>query len=150
MEKRQKWFDKKFTFQHSRDEYNKIMNQLKETPDKISLLVSSLPEDMLSKGVDNKCSIKKNFGHLIDLEELHHSRTDDFIDGKEILRSTDLKNKKTEEADHNNKSIDELLGQFKKLRENFIKRLKELDEKVLANSSIHPRLNQPIRPINMA
>jgi uncharacterized damage-inducible protein DinB len=150
MEKEQKWVDKKFKFELSQDNYDSILTQLRATPVKISLLVSSLPEDILSKRVDDNWSIKENVGHLIDLEELHEGRIDDFIDGKEVLRSADLKNKKTEEADHNHKNIEGFLEQFRKVRENFVNRLKELDEKVLANSSIHPRLNQPMRPIDMA
>jgi uncharacterized damage-inducible protein DinB len=150
MDKRQKWFDKKFQFELPQEKYDSILNQLKETPEKISLLVSSLTEDILSKRVDNKWSIKENVGHLVDLEELHDGRIDDFIDGKKTLRSADLKNIKTEEADHNSKNISELLTQLKNVRENFVERLKVLDEKVLANSSIHPRLHQPMRPIDMA
>lgn len=150
MEKRQKWFDKKFQFELLQEKYDIVLNQLIETPEKISLLISSLPEDILSKRVNDKWSIKENIGHLIDLEELHDGRIDDFIDGKQMLRSADLKNKKTEKADHNSKKLEELLEQFKKVRENFVERLKVLDKKVLANSSIHPRLNQTMRPIDMA
>lgn len=150
MEKRQKWFDKKFQFELPQEKYDSVLNQLIETPEKISLLISSLPEDILSKRVNDKWSIKENVGHLIDLEELHDGRIDDFIDGKQMLRSADLKNKKTEKADHNSKKLEELLEQFKKVRENFVERLKVLDKKVLANSSIHPRLNQTMRPIDMA
>lgn len=150
MEKRQKWFDKKFQFELLQEKYDIVLNQLIETPEKITLLISSLPEDILSKRVNDKWSIKENIGHLIDLEELHDGRIDDFIDGKQMLRSADLKNKKTEKADHNSKKLEELLEQFKKVRENFVERLKVLDKKVLANSSIHPRLNQTMRPIDMA
>jgi hypothetical protein len=61
-----------------------------------------------------------------------------------------LNNRKTEEANHNNKNISELLVRLKMVRENFIKRMKQLDAKVLSKSSIHPRLKQPMRPIDMA
>jgi len=147
---RQKWFDKKFTFQHSQDEYEVILAELSANPDKISKLVSTLPEEILSKRIDGKWSIKENVGHLIDLEELHIGRIDDFIEGKEKLRPADLNNKKTDEANHNSENISELLIQLKNVRENFVKRLKELDEKVLSKSSVHPRLNQQMRPIDMA
>ena len=147
---RQKWFDKKFRFELSQDNYDLILNRLKENPDKISLLVSALPMEVLTKKVDNRWSIQENVGHLIDLEELHDGRIDDFIAGKEILRPADLNNRKTEEANHNNKNISELLVRLKMVRENFIKRMKHLDAKVQSKSSIHPRLKQPMRPIDMA
>ena len=147
---RQKWFDKKFRFELSQDNYDLILNRLKENPDKISLLISALPMEVLTKKVDNRWSIQENVGHLIDLEELHDGRIDDFIAGKEILRPADLNNRKTEEANHNNKNISELLVRLKMVRENFIKRMKQLDAKVQSKSSIHPRLKQPMRPIDMA
>jgi len=148
--KRQKWFDKRFTFKHSQDEYDNILSQLLSNPDKISKIVSSLSEEKLTKKVDGKWSIKENVGHLIDLEELHDGRIDDFLAGKEKLRPADLNNKKTDETIHNSKNISELLERLKIVRENFVKRLKALDERVLTNTSIHPRLNQPMRPIDMA
>lgn len=148
--KRQKWFDKKFKLELSQDQYDSVLNTLSETPLKITQLLSFLSEEILTKRVENCWSIQDNVGHLIDLEELHDTRIDDFIALKEILRPADLNNKKTDEANHNAKSINELLSQFKTVRENFIKRMKQLDESILSRSAKHPRLNQPMRPIDMA
>jgi uncharacterized damage-inducible protein DinB len=148
--KRQKWFDKKFQFDLSEDHYGSVLKKLRETPDKIARLVSSLPQEVTTMRVENRWSIQENVGHLIDLEELHEGRIDDFIADKEILRSADLNNKKTEEANHNSKNITELISQLKMVRENFVKRMKHLDEKTLSRNSIHPRLNQQMRPIDMA
>lgn len=148
--KRQKWFDKKFQFDLSEDHYGSVLKKLRDTPENIAQLVSPLPEEVLTKGIENRWSIKENIGHLIDLEELHDGRIDDFIAGKENLRSADLNNRKTDEANHNNKKIDDLLSQLKMVRENFVKRMKHLDVQILSSSSKHPRLNQPMRPIDMA
>lgn len=146
----QKWFDKKFQFDLSQEEFKPILRKLSENPEKIDKLVSELPKDILTKKLDNRWSIQENVGHLIDLEELHIGRIDDFIAGKEILRPADLNNQKTEEANHNNKNINDLFAQLRKVRENFIERMKDLDESILHSSSKHPRLNQPMRPIDMA
>lgn len=145
-----KWVDKKFQFDLSQDHYGSVLKKLRETPEKIVQLVSSLTEDVLTKRIEGCWSIKENIGHLIDLEELHDGRIDDFIAGKEILRSADLNNKKTDEANHNSKKITDLLSQLKMVRENFVKRMKHLDVQILSRSSKHPRLNQPMRPIDMA
>jgi len=147
---RQKWFDKKFTFAHSQDDYNKILNQLLENHEELTKMVSSLPSDKLTKKVDGKWSIQENIGHLIDLEELHDGRIDDFIAGKEILRPADLKNRKSDEANHNDKNVNDLLLELKIVRKNFVKRLQTLETKVLSRSSIHPRLKQQMKPIDMA
>ena len=147
---RQKWFDKKFQFELSQDNFDSILNRLSKNPENISQLVSALSKEILTKRIDNHWSIQENAGHLIDLEELHDGRIDDFINGKEMLRSADLENRKTEEAKHNDKNISEMLTQLKTVRENFVKRLKNLDSKILSRNSLRPRINQPMRPIDMA
>ena len=147
---KQKWFDKKFEFKYSPADYDLLLNELMKTPEKISQLVLSLPEEKLTKKIDNRWSIKENIGHLIDLEELHDGRIDDFISGKEILRPADLNNRKTDEANHNSKNISQLIILLKQVRENFLERLSDLDASVRERVAIHPRLNQPMRPIDMA
>ncbi len=147
---REKWFNKKFKFELNNEHFGSILMKLKETPDKIDKLVLSLPEEIRTKRIDGKWSIQENVGHLIDLEEIHDGRIDDFLQKKEILRTADQNNRKTDEANHNSKNINELTNQLKQVREHFIKRLKHLDQESLSHSSIHPRLKQQMKPIDMA
>lgn len=146
----QKWFEKKFNLGLNDDEMKPVLERLEDTPGKLEELVKNLPEEKLINKPDNKWSIKENIGHLIDLEELHSARIDDFINGKELLRQADLQNKKTDRADHNSKNIDQLLHEFKAVRKDFIARLISLDKKTLNRKATHPRLNQAMRPVDMA
>jgi hypothetical protein len=84
------------------------------------------------------------------LEELHEGRIDDFINNSEMLRAADMTNKKTHGADHNQKEITKLLQELRTTREKLINRLGGLDDSVLTHLSIRPRLNQPMRPVDMA
>jgi len=145
-----KWFDKKFNFNLDQNEFNTVLSKLNETPGRISELVENVPEETLIKKTDDKWSIKENIGHLIDLEELHSGRIDDFINNRDTLRSADLNNTKTHQTGHNKRDVNDLIAEFKRVREHFIKRLSELEENILTKSAIHPRLNQPMRPIDMA
>ena len=145
-----KWVERKFEFSLSQDKYSSILNKLSETPDKIEELVFSLSPEVLKRKISDKWSIQEHIGHIIDLEELHNGRIDDFIKGNEKLRPADMTNRKTHEANHNDKDLTELLQELKVTRKKFINRLEELDDKVLSHVSIHPRLNQPMRPIDMA
>jgi uncharacterized damage-inducible protein DinB len=147
---RVKWIDKKFDFHLNQKEFESLLSKLNETPDRISRLVINVPEEFLIRKVGHKWSIKENIGHLVDLEELHGGRIDDFSEGKENLRPADLNNIKTNEANHNEKDINSLLNDFKSVRERFVKRLSEFDETVLNKNLLHPRLNQSMRPIDMA
>lgn len=147
---RVKWFDKKFTFNLNQDDFQSILSKLRETSERIAELVKPVSEEVLVKKIEENWSVKENIGHLVDLEELHSGRIDDFIEGKDTLRPADLKNKKTSESAHNEKDINSLLNEFSIVREHFVKRLTELDDSTLNKNSIHPRLNLLMRPIDMA
>jgi DinB superfamily len=148
--RRELWINKNFTFELNNSELFSLLDKLRAAPVKINKMISTLPEEVLIKKTDGKWSIKENIGHLIDLEELHDSRIDDFIEGRHILRAADMSNKKTEKAHHNKKDINLLMEDFVNARNNFIKRIEGLDEEVLTRISLHPRLNQPMRIVDLA
>ena len=148
--KRTKWFERKFELELPDEKLNQVLERISKSPLVIQDLVKNVPEEKLNEKPNGKWSIKENVGHLTDLEELHTGRIDDFIKGKKILRPADLRNLKTEEAGHNNKSLNQLITEFMRARENFLRRIKSLDKKVLDTVSIHPRLNQPMRIVDMA
>ncbi len=145
-----KWVEKKFEFDLSQNEFNSVLERLKLTPEKIEQLLYSISPEILKRKVDDKWSIQEHIGHIIDLEELHEGRVDDFINKAEELRAADMTNKKTHESSHNQKEIIDLLQDLRITRQKFINRLEVLDDSVLSHVSIHPRLNQPMRPIDMA
>ena len=80
---RVKWFDKKFTFNLNQDDFQSILSKLRETSERIAELVNPVSEEVLVKKIEENWSVKENIGHLVDLEELHSGRIDDFIEGKD-------------------------------------------------------------------
>ncbi len=144
------WTDKKFIFVLENSELESILNRLRETPSKIRQIVNGVSEEILNKKPKGKWSVKENIGYLTDLEELHDNRIDDFLENRNVLHAADMKNKKTDAAHHNKKEINQLLNEFKKVRDEFINRIEMLDAEVLEKTSLHPRLNQPMRVIDLA
>jgi hypothetical protein len=65
------------------------------------------------------------------------------------LDAADMSNKKTFGAPHNARSLDDLLRDFRKAREYFVKRLIEMDEVQLAHTAFHPGLQKPMRLADM-
>jgi uncharacterized damage-inducible protein DinB len=106
--------------------------------------------DLAARGQNGAWSIKEHIGHLADLEELHTGRVDDFEAGLDVLRAADMSNAKTRAASHNTRSMDELIDDFARKRENLIERLSTLDDATQMRSVMHPRLQVPMRPIDMA
>ncbi len=147
---RTKWTERKFTFDFSEGWLPNILERLSGTPARLREMVSSVSNDEASLKPNDKWSIKENIGHLSDLEELHDGRIDDFLSRKTELRAADMKNAKTFNANHNAKSIEELLEDFSNVRKQFVKRFEKLDDETLLFKSLHPRLQVMMRPVDIA
>ena len=98
---------------------------------------------------DGKWSILEHIGHLSDLEPLWQGRLDDILSGEKELRPTDLSNRKTTEANHNSKSLVELLDTFENLRNITLEKLSRLKDEDVFKSALHPRLKTPMRTIDL-
>ncbi len=145
-----KWIDRRFEFNFSVGVFPCILERLRGTPARIKELVRNIPEAGLTKRTDGKWSIQENIGHLIKVEELHDGRIDDYLANNETLRPADMKNRRTFDADYNSQDIETVLKSFRKVRMNFLNRLEKLNEEIVSRSVLHPRLNIPMRLVDMA
>jgi hypothetical protein len=144
-----KWVDRKFNSDFPVGVFPGILERLRGTPARLEELIRGIPEAGLTKSIDGKWSIQENAGHLINVEELHDGRADDYLAGKETLRPADMENRRTFDADYNSQNIDSILESFRTVRMNFIKRLEKLDEEIVSRAIRHPRLNIPMRLVDM-
>lgn len=60
----------------------------------------------------------------------------------------DIQNQKTHEAKHNENLMHVLLQLFRNARLQLVRKLEQLSEEQVARSSLHPRLNKPMRVID--
>lgn len=142
------WIERKFEFNLPVGLFPVIIERLRGALLQLESTVKNLPDEKLSFKKDDKWSVKEIVGHLYDLEELWNGRIDDFLEHKETLRAADMSNAKTIAANHNSKSIVELLNQFKIARNSLIDRVKDLDEKTASITALHPRLLTPMRLVD--
>jgi uncharacterized damage-inducible protein DinB len=56
-----------------------------------------------------------------------------------------LQNRKTEEANHNARPLEQILTEFRAARETLLNRVDQLDAPLLARAIPHPRLKTPMR-----
>ena len=148
---RTKWTDRTFVFDFPEGWLLDILERLRGTGLRIAEMVSSLSEEEAGfKPGPDKWSMKEHIGHLSDLEELHDGRIDDFISGKEMLRPADMSNAKTNQANHSEKKVEQLIRDFNSKRNKFISRLEKLDDKTQFFKSMHPRLKTLMRPVDVA
>ena len=70
------------------------------------------------------------------------------ITGSDQLTAADLTNRKTHEANHNERQLEEILTEFRKAREKLLKRVDELDASLFVFAIPHPRLKAPMRLVD--
>ena len=139
-----RWFERHFTFDLPEGMFPFVAERLRGTPARIEDKAGPLP-GLLTRRDGDAWSIQEHIGHLLDLDELHTGRLDDFLAGAAVLRAADITNRKTHEAGHNERPIAELLAAFRRERERFVARLDAWDLGLVSLTALHPRLNQPMR-----
>ena len=126
-----------------------MIERVRGTPARLANRVSQLPTSVLTQRDENSWSIQENAGHLLDLESLFAQRLDEYLAGAGTLHAADMSNRKTHEAKHNESSMDVILAQFQRERGRLVERLDSLDPESFARVAIHPRLNTPMRLVDM-
>jgi uncharacterized damage-inducible protein DinB len=144
-----KWFERKFDFSFDVDEYTGIYQRLQQAPAALADILFNIPDDILSHQPDGKWSVKEHTGHLCVLEPLWRARIHDILEKKPILTPTDLNNTATSEAGFNRFSIAALLQKFEDERKETIKLLDSINVKGHDGTSLHPRMQQPMRIIDI-
>lgn len=144
------WFEREFSFELPVWMYPNILERLRGTPARLEERLLSLPREILARRDGERWSIQEHAGHLLDLSALDIARLDDFEAGLETLRPADLKNRKTFEANHNANSIENILKEFRTERAEFVHRLESYDEAFVQKTSLHPRLQKPMRVLDLA
>ena len=147
---RTKWVDRKFSFNIPKGWLFNILTRLEGTIVRLKSLTNTLSDEQLSEKPNSEWSIKEHIGHLLDLEELHLGRVYDFIDRKTILSAADMSNQQTNTANHNDTELAELIGLFSTKRYFFMKALKNLDDTTQEFVSMHPRLQEKMKPVDIA
>ncbi len=144
-----KWFERRFDFSFKQNIFPAIIERLNGTSILLNSKIEQIPSELLEIKPDEKWSIKENIGHLIDLEPIWQGRLDDILENKKYLRSADLENKKTDFAQHNKIDINDLLSQFRELRNLTLNKLVELTEEDVYKTALHPRLEKPMRTMDL-
>ncbi len=141
------WIERSFQFDFTIGLLPVIFSRLEGTAFRLHNLTDNADENFCSI-TQNGWSVKQHIGHLTDLEELWWKRLKDFEQNKPVLTAADMSNAKTAEANHNEKQLHELMQSFTNERKRMIEFIYSFDEGMLGKTSLHPRLNKPMRLID--
>ena len=143
------WVDRRFDNDLPVDLHPNVRARLAGAPARVEDLTSGLSTEVLTQRVDGKWSIQENAGHLYDLEELFDRRIHEFITGVETMSPADVTNPGTEKARHNERPLTEVLTGLRAAREDVVAKLDKLPDDAFALVAVHPRLQKPMRLVDM-
>lgn len=144
------WVSRKFPFDFPVERIDVFLSRLRGTKVRIANAVRGLPASELTRRRDGKWSIQENVGHLHDLEALHLRRLDELECSVATLSAWDIENRATSNAGHNSRTFEAVLGDFAAGRATLLDRLQRLDPTRLAAQAMHPRLQRPMRAVDVA
>ena len=145
------WFERRFEFSFPVELYPNLYARLRGTPARLEEVVGASSHAILIHKIDGKWSAQEHVGHLLDLEPLWLVRVGDYVAGSGELTPTDLRNRKTDEANHNARPLEEILTDFRAARGRLLKRIEEIaksDPSLFARTIPHPRLKTPMRLVD--
>ena len=117
------WFERVFDFSFPAQYFPYVVERVRGTPARMEELVASFDPAILTTRIGEEWSIQEHAGHLITLDELHTGRLDDFDEGMQTLRAADVTNRKTYEANYNDRPIGDILREFRAARHEFVQRI---------------------------
>lgn len=147
---RSKWIERKFSPIGDNGLFPGILERVEGTPARLYYKLKQVlsKDQRLEPGTP--WSIKKEIGHLTDLEPLWLERVQELINNTPLLTAADMSNQKTNDTPHDEKGFEELMENFFQARQKLVSMLKSADSNDLLKKSIHPRLQMPVRMIDLA
>ena len=139
------WFERTFEFSFPVALLPNLCGRLRGTPARLEEALRGRSHEVLTRKPQEKWSAQEHGGHLLDLEPLWLARVGDYASASDQLTAADLKNRKTDEANHNARPLEQILTDFRAARERLLKRVDELDASLFARAIPHPRLKVPMR-----
>ncbi|HEY3974057.1 MAG TPA: DinB family protein [Candidatus Sulfotelmatobacter sp.] len=142
------WFDRKFDFSFPAELHPNVLARLRGTPARLDETLRGQSHDILIAKMEGKWSAQEHAGHLVDLESLWLARVGDYVAASDQLTLADLRNRKTDEANHNDRPLEQTLTDFRNAREKLLNRVSAMDTSLLARAIPHPRLKTPMRLVD--
>jgi uncharacterized damage-inducible protein DinB len=143
-----KWFERKFEFTFPVDLYPNLIVRLRGTPARLEEILRNRRREVLIGKPQHKWSAQEHAGHLLDLEPLWLARVNDYLAASDQLSVADLSNRKTDEANHNARQVEEILLDFRNARAKLADHVSRVDPTLFGRAIPHPRLKQPMRLVD--
>jgi uncharacterized damage-inducible protein DinB len=144
----QPWFERSFEFPFPVEHFSNVAIRLRGTPPRLEEMLRNVSREALVRKPGDKWSAQEHAGHLLDLEPLWTARVRDYASGATVLTAADLRNQKTDQANHNARPIGDILREFRSARSSLLACAETIDPPLFSRSIAHPRLQKPMRLVD--
>lgn len=145
-----KWVDRRFEFSFPVELYPEYLERIRGTPARVADRLAGVSPRILTRRSGKRWSVQEHAGHLADLDEaIFLPRLDEYDRGLPTLRAADMTNRATEAAQHNAQTLDQVVERFRATRAAILRRLEPLGQESFARTARHPRLDMPMRLVDL-
>ena len=143
------WLEYRWSFDFPVGMFRAIVERLRGAPARLEEAVYDASPERLTHRPSEVWSAQEHAGHLLSVETLWHRRIEEYLRGEGTLTAADMENRATEASNYNERPLEEILEGFRVARAAFVRALDVLDLGAAARTAHHPRLNRPMRLVDM-
>ncbi len=149
MIQRTPWLERRFESALPLEMFPNLLERLRGTPARVEDRLHGVDQEVLTASDGTSWSILENVGHLLQVEGLWAARVDDFEAGRPELTAARFESRRVGEAQFNRSAARNLCASFRLARQHLVGRLEHLKGDVLKTVARHPRLDRPMRVVDL-
>jgi len=139
------WLERSWVFGQPARLFPATLERLRGTPARARALTADVDAALLTRHAEGRWSAQEHIAHLDDLHELDVARLEAFRGRADVLPAADMTNQRTHTANHNARSIADVLARFERRRIALVESMDALGDADVEWAALHPRLKQRIR-----
>jgi uncharacterized damage-inducible protein DinB len=143
------WLEYRWSFDFPVGMFRAIVERLRGAPARLEGAVHNASPERLTRRAGETWSAQEHAGHLQSVEALWHRRIEEYLRGEGTLTAADMENRATKGSNYNERPLEEILEGFRGARGALVRALDVLDLDAAARMAHHPRLNRPMRLVDM-
>ena len=143
------WLEYRWRFDFPVGMFRAIVERLRGTPARLEEAVRDAPPGSLVRRPSDGWSAQEHAGHLISVESLWRVRLGEYARGEATLTAADMENRATKGSSYNERPIAAVLEEFRFVRAATVGLLDGLDLQAAARVAHHPRLDRPLRLVDL-
>jgi uncharacterized damage-inducible protein DinB len=143
------WLEYRWGFDFPVGMFRAIVERLRGAPPRLEEAVRGASRERLTRRPGEAWSAQEHAGHLVSVEGLWRRRIEEYLRGEGTLTAADMENRATKGSNYNERPLEAVLREFRSARGAFVGILDGLDLEAAARTAHHPRLDRPMRLVDL-